>query len=131
MELSLGGIETIVDPSLADVRHYLKFMPVESPFVILSDGDRFMQSIYDGTQYRVEYRHGNEEKQYYCLTDYEKTCELFAEFLSGSDDYETAVDWNRVRPKTIWNTQNHPAVLIILCVLVVIGTGAAIWNAFN
>ena len=130
MELDLGGDETVENPSVEDVRHYLKFMPVESPFVILSDGDAFIQTIHKSTGYRVEYKDGN-DVQFYCNADYEFACDLFASFLAGRDDYKTATEWKLLKSPSIWTTPNHPVVIIILCVLLLGWIALAVWQAFN
>ena len=117
MELDLGGIETLDSPTSDDVRHYLRYMPAESPFVILSDGTGFIQAAHTGAEYRVEYCTGGTDWQYYCLVDYETACELFLAFHAGNTGYRSSVEWRQLKPRTIWNTPGHPVAVGIACVI--------------
>lgn len=135
MELNLGGDETVENPSVEEVRHYLKYMSVESPFVILSDGDAFIQALHELDEYRVEYKigeckNGNDD-QFYCQADYELSCDLFASFLAGRDDYKTATEWKLLKLPSISTTPNPQVVLIILCILGAGFIAIKVWEAFN
>ncbi len=108
MQLNLGNIERIETPSEDDIRHYLKFMPVESPFVILSnDRDEFIQAIYNGEEFHVEYSLDNGVNQFYALVDYETTCNLFLDFSLGQCDYQIAVNWNILKTPGLLSKLNR------------------------
>jgi len=124
MKFDLGGIDAIESPTADDIRHYLKFMPAESPFVVLSHGDQFIQSIYDGSGYHVEYK-SDDGRQFYAATDYETAVKLFMSFLARDGTYRSAVPWKRMRPSA------RTAMAGLLCVLLIAGLVIAIWSAFN
>lgn len=128
MELDLGGQETINSPSPDDIRHYLKYMPAESPFIILSDSTSFMQSLYTGTQYQVEYSLDNGQNHYYCLVDYETGCDLFLDFLAGRSDYQTSVEWKRLSAR---NHLSRSITLVIVCVIAILVFCVLLWRALS
>ncbi|HUT88109.1 MAG TPA: hypothetical protein VMY37_01310 [Thermoguttaceae bacterium] len=129
MKLDLGGIDAIDNPTADDIHHYLKFMPTESPFVVLSNGDQFIQSVYQGSDYRVEYK-SDDGTQFFATTDYETAVKLFVSFLARDGNYRSAVAWKRLR-LSAWTTPNHPCAVSALCVLLIIGIVIAIWSALN
>jgi hypothetical protein len=129
MKLDLGGRDAIEQPTVDDIRHYLKFMPIESPFIVLSDGDRFIQSVYENRGYRVEYR-DDDGRQFYATTEYEPAVTLFVSFLTGDDDYLSAVAWKRLR-LSAWTTPNHPYAVGLLCILLVLAVVIAVWHSLN
>jgi len=129
MKLDLGGIDVIDEPTAEDIRHYLKFMPAESPFVILSKGDEFIQSLYENVDYRVEYK-DDDGRQYFAATDYETAVTLFESFLAGTEDYRSAVAWKRLH-LSAWTTPNRPFAVGLLCVLLVIALVVVMWLALQ
>lgn len=115
MQLELGDVEVIQDPSADDVRHYLRFMPVESPFVILQrKPECFVQAIFEGDNYRVEYRRG--ESSWFLKARYEIAVEVFLAFLEDENGVREGWEWKKM---TVLNTPGHPAVIILLIVLLV------------
>lgn len=130
MELNLGGLETITFPTVDAIRHCIQHMPVQSPYVILSDPAGFIQATYTGLDFRVEYRVDG-HTQYYCLVDYETACGLFLDFRAGNTNYQSSVEWKRLTPQTIWNTPNHPIVVALLCIIGLLAIVAMIWRAFQ
>ena len=129
MKLDLGGIDAIEHPTVDDIHHYLKFMPTESPFIVLSDGDQFIQSVYDNLDYRVEYRDDN-GRQFFATTDYETAVTLFVSFLMGDDNYRSAVTWKRLRLSAC-TTPYRPYAVGLVCILLALGIVIAIWSALN
>ncbi len=124
MKLDLGGQETLESPTAEDIRHYLKYTPAASPFVVLSSTTGFMQAIYAERNYQVEYRLDDGQRQYYCLADYETACELFLDFHAEKTNYQTSVEWKRLWR---WDKPIHPLVLAILCVIGVLVISGFIW----
>ena len=131
MKLELGGLETIDNPGEEDIRHFLKFMPVECQFVILSDDSTFIQSTYNGVDYRVEYSIDHGHTNYFCLVDYASACDLFLFFLIGDERYQSSADWTRFKPQTTSNISAHPLVLSIACVIALIAIAVMIWQALK
>lgn len=122
MKLNLGGLETIDSPTPEQVGHYLRFMPAESPFVVLECMEGvFIQAVIEDDLYRVEYREN--EVQWFVQTDYEKACELFWCFMDESCDLARSTDWKKL---TAFNTPWHPAAVIGLVALITAGTVFAV-----
>ncbi len=121
MKLDLGGQETLESPTAEEVRHYLKYMPAASPFVCLSNSTGFMQAIFAGLQYQVECRLDDGQWQYYCLVDYETACELFLDFHAGKTNYQTSVEWKRLRGRS--------TVVAVLCVAIMLIFSGIVWLA--
>ena len=129
MKLDLGGADVIEDPTVNDIRHHLKFMPTESPFIVLSNGDQFIQSIYENVGYRVEFK-GDDGKHFFATTDHATAVKLFVSFLTGDDNYRSAVTWKRLR-LSAWTTPYHPYAVGLLCILLIIWIVLATWSALN
>ena len=124
MKLDLGGLETIESPTEEDVRHCLKDMGAESPFVVLSDRTGFIQTICAGAGYQVEYSMDNGRHLYSYCVDYETACELFLNFLAGKTAYQTRVPWKRT---WYWKQANHPITLVVIATLAALVFGGVLW----
>ena len=124
MQLNLGDVETIDDPTVEDLQHHLRYLPAESPFVILDrDEDAFIQAKFDSMagSYVVELKH--EGKTYHRFANYEGAVRSFEAFLNG----QPMADFAKWRRKTIFTTPNHPLVLTVLCVFMVAMIIFAFW----
>lgn len=126
MELDLGGIEKIAAPSAEDLKHYLRYMPVESPWIVLADSDEsFIQAIYDhgSDRYRVEYKRSG--KQFFVLEEYEKAVLLFTCFLEDECQVEHQAEWKKL---TVFNAPSHPIAVGLACILLISFIVLAILN---
>ena len=126
MELILGDVNTVENPSVDDIRHYLQFMPTECPFVILSDEEEFIQCVYEDFSYRVEYQN-KDGKQYFTKTDYQMAVQLFLSFLARDNKYRTTVPWQRLK-LSVWTTPYHPYAIVLLCAILIGFIVLAIWE---
>lgn len=128
MKLDLGGLETMESPTEEDVRHYLKYVRAESPFVVLSDGAGFIQMICGEAGYQVEYGVDGGRHLYSCCVDYETACELFLDFLAGKTAYQTRVQWKRT---WYWKHANHPTTLAVVATLAALFFGGMLLLALR
>ena len=117
MRLDLGGLEELSDPTPDQVAHYLRYMPVESPFINLQRCEgQFIQAVIEEGHYRVEYR--EQDAQWFVKTDYKNACELFWCFMDESCELANETKWTRL---TALNTPWHPLAVILLIFLIVAG----------
>ena len=127
MMLDVGDVERIEQPSAEQVRHFLRFMPPKSPFVILSaSDDSFIQARPHGESYRVEY-HQNGRRQFVQMP-FEQAVRLFEAFRTGDDSFHHAVAWSRL---SVLNDPYHPAVLVVLALLLIAFAVFSIWRALK
>ncbi|MEM6260192.1 MAG: hypothetical protein AAGI37_18100 [Planctomycetota bacterium] len=126
MHLDLGGLETITDPTLDQIAHHLRYMPAESPFIVLDRGqEEFVQATIEAAYYRVEHRKSKLHR--FCLVDYKKAVSIFEAFHSHNSLNELA-SWKKLyltNPKaTKWVAIS---VTVILLGLMSLG----IWHEVN
>ena len=115
MKLDLGGQEEIDGPTVEQVEHYLRFMPAESPYIVLEEAEGvFIQAIIEEEAYRVEHR--RDDQQWLVKTNYERACELFKCFMDPRCAVGREAQWKKLTAlNTPWNTP----VLVILIILIV------------
>lgn len=95
MFLCVGNSERIDNPSEEQVRHFLRYMQPDAPFVILNaDDDHFMQATPAGDVYRVEVRKG--KRQFFAHLPFDKAALLFESFRTDNIAYEQAASWHRL-----------------------------------
>ena len=124
MYLDVGDIDRIDAPTAAHVRQFLRVMPPQSPFVILSiDDDRFMQATVVGDAYRVEYRELG--RQWFTLVDFDAAVDLFERYRRGDASFRTVARWRRLRRFNVvpW--------LVVTIVVVVAIVGVRAWLALR
>lgn len=128
MELDLGAVDRIVNPTSEDVAHYLRFMPVQSPFVVLSRDDAtFIQAVFEAraSRYRVEYKCDGVTG--FILADYRTAIDLFLCYMDEQCELAEQAKWKRL---TVWNTPGHPLAIGIACtllfVLIILGLGVGL-----
>ena len=94
MRLDLGNVQIIQNPSADELRHYLRFMPAEAPFIILEAAQEyFLQATCEWGGYYVEYR---ENGRAFCATmKYEDAAIAFELFRIGDESFKTAIPWSR------------------------------------
>ena len=95
MRLDLGGQETIDDPTPEQVSHYLRFMPAQSPFIVLEHSEgHFIQATIEDDRYRVDHCEGGSHR--YVKADYAKADAMFFAFLNGDTDIREKESWERL-----------------------------------
>lgn len=132
MELDLGGNASIDEPTEDEVRFYLRYMDVTSPFVVLwNDDGEFIQTLGSPLGYRVEYRGVEEVPQYWVDDlDYGATLSLFLAFYRGDETYKTAQDWQEIREPSIWHKPWSAPVVLILIILLLLGLAWQVYSTF-
>ena len=124
MLLEVGNAKRISDPTPEQIDHYLRFMPPQSPFLILSAAtDRFMQATPAGDLYRVELRQG--KRQYYAHVSLEAAARLFQTFGRGDQAAAPGVAWRRLR---VFNDPYNPAVLAAWVALLIGLAVIGVWT---
>jgi hypothetical protein len=133
MILDVGNVEQFENPSAEQVKHYLHFMPPESPFVVLSASDdrsaagvRFIQAVPCDRGYHVEYR--EEGRMYFVEAPLEQAARLFESFRVGDESFKTAVAWRRLR---LIGDRVRSVLLVGLLALLLCALGLAVWSAIR
>ena len=127
MRLDVGNVECIDAPSAEQVRHFLRFMPPDAAFVVLSAADdSFIQARPDGEGYRVEYR--LRRRQHFARVSFEQAVGLFEAFRTGDESFRQAVPWRRL---TVMNDPYHPAVLVALVLMLLVAATLGAWSALR
>jgi hypothetical protein len=125
--LDVGNVERIDAPSAEHVRHFLRFMPPDAPYVILAAADdSCIQATPDGEGYRVEYRDG--KRQYFALVSYEQAARLFEAYRTGEQSIRQAVPWRRL---SVMNDPYHPARLVVLALMLITLAALGVWFALR
>jgi hypothetical protein len=127
MRFDVGNVQLIVDPSAEQVRHFLRFMPPEAPFVVLSaDDGSFMQAVFAGEHYRVEYR--TDKRLHVAHLPFQEAAEALEAFRRGDESYRESVAWRRV---SLLNDLSRRASLIVLAGFVLLVVVALfVWGAY-
>ncbi len=124
MNLEVGNVERIEDPSGEQVDHYLRFMPPHAPFIILTAGENFfMQAIVAEDGYRVEYREG--KCQFYANVSLEQASALLEAFRQGDDQFRKMAAWHRLG---VLNDPYSLVPVVIVVLLLVRVTGIQVWK---
>jgi len=127
MILDARNVERIENPTAEQVEHYLRFMPPQAPFVILSASEgRFIQAAFVDDAYRVQYREGG--RQSFAKVPIDDAVKLFEAYRIGDASFKDAVSWRRL---TVLNDPHHPAAMIVLVALMLCGIVFAVWSAFH
>lgn len=122
MYLDVGDIDRIDAPTAAHVRQFLRVMPPQSPFVILSiDDDHFIQATFARDAYRVEYREMG--RQWFTLVGYDAAVDLFERYRRGDGSFRTVARWRRLR------TLGAGAPLLLAVLLLIAMAGVGWWLA--
>ena len=123
--LHAGNVERISGPSAEQVRHYLRFMPPTSPFIILArDEGTFMQATPIGGRYRVEYREQGVHR--YLLTSPDEAGKLLESYRVDDASFVHRVAWRRIGFFSDPHSFMRPAILFCL-----MGVAAAAWGIWS
>jgi hypothetical protein len=125
MQLGLGREDKITDPTWDDVLRHIEL----SPFLILSDEDRFMQCLYCGDEYRIEYSNGDLSKLQHCMVDIKQALKLLRSFHDGRDPNQAAAEWKPTKIPGKWDKRDK-VVFLILWVLLLLLLGGTLWTFF-
>jgi hypothetical protein len=129
MILDVGNVLRIEAPSPDQVRHHLRNLPLEAPFLILSDEDdhdRFIQTRPYSGGYRVEWRDRAERR--HALVTLDRAEDLLCAYLRRDEPaLRGGAEWRALR----WYNDPYvgliAAAVVVAAILTVI-LAAEVWH---
>jgi hypothetical protein len=125
MYFDIGNRQRIDDPTPEQIRHYLRNLPADAPFIILNaDEEHFIQAIPAGALFRVEWR--QEAQHRFMLVPLDRAEESFMAFRRWDEAGLKAFAWQRLG---LFNDP-YRRVVIVACVFLAVAL-ICLWSALR